>query len=172
VLLKDKFQWRRLVGSKYRRDFVVDGAHGFQEPINHLRCVFGKRCHLVSFQMTMWIGNWTNIARLFDPYLSMKNEWDENVLFVRFQHDVRYGWRWCRQCYFKWIQGSLKVFDSHVDNSPIVVVEQEMLGIKISILQTHLSLEFSVISALEPEKAIYLWIDFRNLNIQKLQGRF
>lgn len=67
-------------------------------------------------------------------YLSVKDEGYEDVLFVRLQHNVRDSGRRSRQGNFKGIQGALKVFNSHVNNSPIVIVEEKMFGIKIAIL--------------------------------------
>ena len=67
----------------------------------------------------------------------MHQETDQEIFLVSFQHHVRHGGGGRGDAHLEEEESAVKVLESRVDASSVVIVEQEIDGVKLSILFTN-----------------------------------
>ena len=67
----------------------------------------------------------------------MHQETDQQIFLVSFQHHVRHGGGGRGDAHLEEEESAVKVLESRVDASTVVIVEQEIDGVKLSILFTN-----------------------------------
>ena len=67
----------------------------------------------------------------------MHQETDQQIFLVSFQHHVRHGGGGRGDAHLEEEESAVKVLESRVDASSVVIVEQEIDGVKLSIFFTN-----------------------------------